>query len=295
MKQNQFIAVITLFLCITVTQLFSQDHSRFKNVKKWKINFKIEDNGTYDLPQDFLAGSELHFNRIQNIELSKEEEKKWNELVDDIEPMIEFFNAMIHMDEKKGNYSRTIEHSYMKGDLNFDKKDPWEPLTWTGSGKIDCVIDSETIGYHFGSYAGSSTKGEGTTRLYSDESYFSIDIESGTYDLYLLPGDGDSSGITVKITSFNDLVEDVYNQIANQMLVNNENIEDLKIKLELTEENKEFTKKDPGFIDLFYSGNMDQWIVEVESRKIQTKGLVIKGKEQVTKNRIITWEIKPAN
>jgi hypothetical protein len=310
MKHRLFVLVLLSLQWIFSPTLFAQDYSRFNNVKKWKITYKIEDYGYYDYPTDFLAGVEISSHEaISGISDMKTEDLKkfWDTylLIQDflrglsqLGGLGEDENGNLEYSDgeyfKYNTYSRTVVASYMEGTLLFDKKDPWEPLAWSGAGKIDCKIYNKTVGLHLGSYSEGTMEGEGTTKLYSDDSYFSIDPDSGTYELYLVPGDGDHAGINIKITSKSEIMEDMYNQIALQMGVSNENVKDFWSNI-VTEKDNELSESQPEYIDLFYAGNGDQWTVELEYQKLPDKGMVISGLQQMDKFRYLNWTIEPAD
>ena len=309
MKARISLLIMVITLCAWHIESVGQDYSRFMKVKKWKISYEIKDNGRYMYPSDLQAQvnilkenlqDEIDYSSLRKNAASLDSETE--EIISTIIfAALSFDKAFAKLSDTNAEndenlaaisktYSITDKHSFIKGNLLFDEKDPWEPSTWTGNGKITCTINEKAVGLFFGSKAGSTMKGEGTTKLNSDESYFSIDPESGTYDIYLVPGNGDIAGINVKITSYNKLMEDMYRQIANQIGVSSENIKNMWSN---PESSQEYNK--PEYIDLFYGGNGEQWTVDIESRKIETKGMVISGMVQVAEHRYISWVIEPAN
>ena len=183
--------------------------------------------------------------------------------------------------------SWTFEKSTLKGNLLFDNKEDYQ--TWIGKGKIDYGINAISKGVLMGSNAGGSILGSGTTILCSEESWFSVYPESGTYELFLVPGDGEKSGITVELFSYNEVWQDVSKQINKQI----GEVSDKVLKEELREVVEANYK--PEKDDLFYCSDPDKWIVDVEGAKLPEKGLIIKGETPIREGHTISWTIEPAN
>lgn len=167
---------ITLFVIIIACAAYTrepsaQNHTRFLEVDKWEITCSI----TIKVSQVYPRGDSLN----------------WN----------------ILLQGDTDTYSLIVENSTLDGTLIFDKREGRD--TWIGRGNINYKINSGSRGTMGGSSFNGSMTGSGTTTLCRDESWFSIDASPGTYELLLVPGDGDLSGMTVHLSSDNSVWTDM--------------------------------------------------------------------------------------
>lgn len=180
-----------------------------------------------------------------------------------------------------------LEKSTLKGDLNFDKRE--DRSTWIGKGIINYNIFSASGGAIEDTDFKGLMKGSGSTKLCSDESWFSIDLDSGTYELYLVPGNGELSGMNVKVCSQNSVWTDFANNMRQKFgkssdEILTEHLDELIIPDDESEPEDVFDVTDP-----------DRWIVNLESAKLPQKGLIIKGERTSWNNTIYIWTIEPAD
>lgn len=247
---------ITLFViiiaCAAYTrELSAQNHTRFLEVDKWKITYSI----TIKVSQVYPRGDSLN----------------WN----------------ILLQGDPDTYSLIVENSTLEGTLIFDEREGSD--TWIGEGSIIYKINSGSRGAMGGSSFNGSMTGSGTTTLCRDESWFSIDVSSGTYELLLIPGDGDRSGMTVHVSSDNS----VWTDMANQMREKFGNVSEEILTDHLGELLEPNTTSEPD--DAFYCSDPERWMVDVEYAPLPSQGLLINGERDGWGGEAsnITWKIEP--
>ena len=231
----------------TFRELQAQDHARFLKVKKWKISYTLEIIRASAYPPEDMEG--------------------WNtKLADD-------------------TYSLLVEKSRLKATLIFDKKE--DRTTWIGSGDIEYDIHALSRGAISGSSMSGKIKGKGTTTLCIDESWFSVDPTSGTYDLFLMPGDGDQSGMTVMVSGENSVWEDIIEKLQASFGEATETI----LTSHLGELDVKEYPAEPD--DAFYCTDPERWMVDVEYASLPEEGLVIHGDRLSHAGSHIAWTIEP--
>ena len=184
-------------------------------------------------------------------------------------------------------YSLIVVNDRLEGTLIFDKREGRD--TWIGRGSIKYSINSASRGAMGGSSFNGSMKGSGTTTLCRDESWFSIDASSGTYELLLVPGDGEFSGMTVYLSSDNS----VWTDMANQMRERFGNLSEEILTDHLGELLEPNITSEPD--DAFYCSDPERYIVDVEYADLPGQGLLINGEQDGWggEESNITWKIEP--
>lgn len=250
MRRRKITLFVLIIACTTYTrELSGQDHARFLKVDKWKITYSI----SIKMSQVYPRGDSLN----------------WN----------------ILLQGDTDTYSLIVENSILEGTLIFDKREGRE--TWIGRGSIDYNIRSGSRGAMGGSSFNGLMTGSGTTSLCRDESWFSIDASSGTYELYLVPGDGDRSGMTVYLSSDNS----VWTDIANNMRQRFGNSSDVLLEEHLDELIEPNKLSEPE--DAFYVTDPERWMMDIEYAELPENGLKISGESTSWAGRLLTWEIEP--
>lgn len=183
--------------------------------------------------------------------------------------------------------SWALEKSTLEGDLIFDKRE--DRSTWLGKGIINFNIFSASGGAIDDTDFKGLMKGSGSTKLCSDESWFSIDPDSGTYELYLVPGNGELSGMNVKVSTQNSVWTDFANNMRQKFGKSSDEILSEYLNELIIPDNE----SEPG--DVFDCTDPDRWIVNLENVKLPEKGLIIKGVRTSWYNSIYTWSIEPAD
>lgn len=205
----------------------------------------------------------------------------------EVYPRGDSLNWNILLQGDADTYSLMVENSRLDGTLVFDKRE--DRNTWIGRGNIKYNIHSGSRGAMAGSSFNGLMTGSGTTTLCRDESWFSIDPASGSYELYLVPGDGDRSGMTVYLSSDNSVWTDIANQMREKFGSSSGEILSEHLG-ELLEPN---TGSEPD--DAFYCTDPDRWIVDLEYADLPKQGLMISGERyQWANDQLhITWKIEP--
>ncbi|HSH20964.1 MAG TPA: hypothetical protein VLA03_10950, partial [Draconibacterium sp.] len=203
----------------------AQDYSRFMKVKGWKINYEIIKKGIEQEPSDKeipaydYDDKELpeYFDNETITDIFKAYEIPFKAAETDIilRTTMALSDLFLLMDYKlklwndlKGySISMLVSNSNVNGNCIFNKKVDEE--TWSGTGSIKYNFDEKSAGYLLGSKFYGVTVGSGQTKLYDDESFFSINPGNGTFELLLIPGNEESTGMKVQIHGENKMWEDI--------------------------------------------------------------------------------------
>ena len=290
MKLRFLVLALLSLQWIFSPDLFAQDYSRFKKVKKWKVEYSIEIHNSFIYPDDRMDKFREILKRISPGLYALDN-------IDEDPQGFSFMKSHAFLIQWAADLKREVGVSYMvensgvKGNLIFDTKDPASRIffTWLGHGKISIYTNVHGEGEMWGGEFEGNMFGGGITNLNRDESWFEIDPESGTYNLFIVPGNDDNSGVKVKMFSSNNVWEETVKNISEKMGQVSEEVVYNELS-ELLEKEESFREG-----ELFDYTDRDRWILDVEEVELPDSGLILKGERELWKGHKISWTIQPAN
>jgi hypothetical protein len=296
------LSVSMLHLIPLSGSLKAQDHSRFMKIKKWKIAYSLDIAQSVIVPEDLFPEIKPYLDTFMKV---LEESSKYGptgttlDPSDALVPVMEkalremvyqssnmLVNLSLHL-SGADIHSILIEKSNLSGNLLFDEREDFN--SWAGEGRIVFNIYMESKGNMHGSSFDGTVIGSGSTIVNSDESWFSIYPGTGTYELFLVPGDEEKSGMFVEVASRNTIWEDISAELEDKLGA----VSDEVLQKELMElVNASYQ---PETDDAFFCTDQERWVVDVENVKLPRTGLIIEGQRIIREGHMISWRIEPAN
>lgn len=292
-----FLAMMLLASCSNLG-LQVQGSSRFLKVKGWKVHYEIEKRGMETSPDEGNNRDAELPNFFDDAEVAR----AWLKLKDSdrktvmTDPYLrtatvlyELTKLMNHRlktwDELKGaSVSTLISNSKVTGDCILDHREDDE--SWSGSGKIKYDFDEKSAGFMLGSKSYGLLLGSGETSLFSEESVLTIYPHDGTYEILLIPGDGDNTGMRMKTASHDAFWEEMIAGV--QLAIGNASAE------AVIEQMPEIQKKyPPETVDAFNALSDRYFVFSLEGEKLPAAGLTLEGETVTPGNFRLKWKITP--
>jgi len=290
--------VLSFVFHILNTPVMAQDYSRFMNVKGWKIHDEIEKKGTTVNPPSFYdEGWAMSAVNDEIVEAYEEHKEVFDMGSKSYDPMVNTIVTLFLMaDEMDYNLKRNTEmmnaapsilvsDSKVVGDCVLKEREDME--SWSGHGTIKYHFDEKSAGYIGGSKFYGLTVGKGESNLYRDESIFTIYPEDGTYEILLIPGNEEKTGMQVSTYADNTVWQDIMAGI--QLAVGSQDTDAAAMQIQEVLE-----KNPPAREDAINALSDRYFIFSLEDMPLPNSGLIIEG-ETLQYDFRLKWKITPVN